>query len=286
MNAQTHSLSIFVILVVLSISLACGGAGKLVASPTGENFPPSSLPVAEQTVTGPSSPVPSALSNPPPTLPPSPTSPPPTIAPSQTEIPPTPASTDTAAPPLANIFDVESLLGLHTTQAVGSKKYNVIRADFPDVQRQFTEGLSSWTKLRLGWIDPSKIVMLYPGNTATIRLDPLASADSATMVIKIPISETTYYLIENRQPVESDVNLPSSGIMILFADDAVQECRHGQSPVKIVDANPSVPYFNDAAFDIGNNSAFTDIQNNLAVVLLRKQGLSYDVKITTPDQVK
>ena len=58
--------------------------------------------------------------------------------------------------------------------------------------------------------------------------DPLASEDAATQVIKKPVSDSTYYLVENRQPIDSDVNLPSSGVLIAFADDTGLECRHGR----------------------------------------------------------
>jgi M6 family metalloprotease-like protein len=147
-------------------------------------------------------------------------------------------------------------------------------------------GLSSWTKLRLDWIDPAKIALVQPGETATIKLDPLVNDDASTLVIKIPLTDNTYYLIENRQPIESDANLPSSGVLILHADDSVLECRHGEAPVKIMDANPSVPYLNDAAFDIGKNDTYIDTKNNIAIVLLQKDGSSYMIQITTPDQVK
>jgi M6 family metalloprotease-like protein len=146
-------------------------------------------------------------------------------------------------------------------------------------------GLSSWTKLRLGWIDPSKIAMVFPGATTTVKLDPLVSDEAETLVIKIPIGDYRYYLIENRQPVGSDANLPSSGVLILYADDTVLECRHGSAPVKIKDANPDVPYLNNAAFDIGKKDVYIDKENNLAIVLLQKEGDSYIIQITTPDQV-
>ena len=57
-----------------------------------------------------------------------------------------------------------------------------------------------------------------------------------------------------------DKNLPGSGVLILYADDTVAECLHGEAPVKIVDADPSVPYLEGAAFDIGegNRDTFTD----------------------------
>jgi M6 family metalloprotease-like protein len=146
-------------------------------------------------------------------------------------------------------------------------------------------GLSSWTKLRLGWIDPSQIALVYPGETATIRLDPLVSRDASTLVIRIPVGPNNYYLIENRQPVGPDVNLPSSGVLVSYADDSVLECRHGNAPVKLVDANPDTPYLNGAAFDIGGRDTFVDPGNNLAFILQRKDGLSYDIRVTTSDQV-
>ena len=99
-------------------------------------------------------------------------------------------------------------------------------------------GLSSWTKIRLVWIDPTKIALVNPGETTTVRLDPLSSDDAETLVIRIPLSDSAYYLIENRQPIESDVNLPSFGVLILYTDDSVNEGRHGNAPVKIMGANP------------------------------------------------
>jgi len=147
-------------------------------------------------------------------------------------------------------------------------------------------GLSSWTKLRLGWIDPARIALVQPGETATVTLDPLVVDGSGTLVIKIPLGDNKYYLVENRQPIESDANLPTSGVLIVYADDTVLECRQGQAPVKIIDANPDVPYLNAAAYDIGKKDTFIDPAHNLAIVLLEKVDSSYVIQVTTPDQVK
>ena len=162
--------------------------------------------------------------------------------------------------------------------------WDPLSSHFPSNRELPPTGLSSWTKLRLNWIDPTKIMLVNPGETTTVRLDPLASENGATLVVKIPLSDSTYYLVENRQPVSSDVNLPSSGVLILYADDRVDEGRHGKAPVKIMDANPQVPYLNDAAYDIGKNTVFTDNLNGVAIVLLKKDGLVYEILITTPDK--
>jgi M6 family metalloprotease-like protein len=142
-------------------------------------------------------------------------------------------------------------------------------------------GLSSWTKLRLGWIDAQKIALIKKGQTTTVNLGPLADGNSSKLVIKIPLTTTTYYLIENRQPVASDKNLPASGVLILYCNDAVEECRNGKAPVRIMDANPSVPYMNDAAYDIGKKTKYVDTQNNLAIILEKKDGLTYLIRVTT-----
>jgi len=165
--------------------------------------------------------------------------------------------------------------------------WDPLSSHFPYKKELPPTGLSSWTRLRLGWIDPSKIAMVNAGETAAFRLDPLEPADSATQVIKVRISDTLYYLIENRQPIELDQNLPTSGVLILFADDTVKECfPQGAAPVKIMDANPSIPALNDATFDIGKKQVYTDIKNNVAIILQKKVGQSYEIRITTPDKAK
>jgi M6 family metalloprotease-like protein len=161
-------------------------------------------------------------------------------------------------------------------------------------------GLSSWTKLRLNWIPSSprqardtKIAVVNPGETATVLLGPLADGTSETLVIKIPLSPTTYYLIENRQSLGLDENLPGSGVLILYADDAVDECVYfkdhpddPRAPVKIMDADPSIPQLEGAAFDIGEGKrdTFTDEEHNITIQLVEKVGSSYKVLITVAQE--
>jgi len=105
-------------------------------------------------------------------------------------------------------------------------------------------------------------------------------------VIRIPLSPTTYYLIENRQGIGLDENLPDSGVLILYADDTVAECLRGQAPVKIVDADPSVPQLEGAAFDIGEGkrNTFTDEEHNITIKLRGKTGYSYEILITAAQE--
>lgn len=140
-------------------------------------------------------------------------------------------------------------------------------------------GISSWTKLRLGWLPDDKIAVVRPGETREILLGPLEDGRSGTLAIRIPLSATTYYLVENRQPIGFDRVLPGSGVLIMRADDNVAECRHGRAPVKLMDADPSVPHLEGAAFDLGKRDRFTDTASGITIELLEKVGQSYRIRV-------
>jgi hypothetical protein len=143
-------------------------------------------------------------------------------------------------------------------------------------------GISSWTKLRLGWIAQEKIRIADPKQASEIVLGPLEDGSSETLVIKIPLTETTFYLIENRQPIGLfDPYLPGKGVLIMYADDTVKECRHGEAPLKLMNADPSVPYLKGAAFDLPGKAEFIDKRNNIAIRLIEKIGTSYKIRIST-----
>ena len=140
-------------------------------------------------------------------------------------------------------------------------------------------GLLAWTKLKLGWIDEDKVRTVKAGETADIVLDPLEVGSSEVLVIRLPVTKDTYYLIENRQPIGVDKNLPGHGVLITFADDRVHRALDGKTPAKLMNANPDIPDLNGAAFDIGENERFVDKKNGITIELLRKTGLSYEIRI-------
>jgi hypothetical protein len=100
------------------------------------------------------------------------------------------------------------------------------------------------------------------------------------MVVKIPLSETSYYLIENRQPIGFDKVLPGSGVLIMYADDTIAECRRGKAPVKLVNADPSVPHLKGAAFDVGKKDGFQDEHNKIKIRIKEKIGSAYKILIS------
>lgn len=141
-------------------------------------------------------------------------------------------------------------------------------------------GISSWTKLRLGWMPPDKVRVLDPDTPTEVLLGPLEDGGSETLAIRIPLTEKRYMLIENRQPIGVyDRVLPEHGVLIMKADDDVAECRFGKAPVKLVDANPDRKYLLGAAFSIPGRSKYIDLEHNIEIRLVEKTGLSYRVYV-------
>jgi M6 family metalloprotease-like protein len=140
-------------------------------------------------------------------------------------------------------------------------------------------GISSWTRLRLGWIDERRVKVVARGAIEDLVLAPLGDRGAGIQVVRIPLGETTYWLIENRQPMGFDANLPGSGVLILKADDSVAERRHGKSPVRLADADPSVPNLAGAAFGAQGKNHYLDEASGVRVEILEKAGNSFKVRI-------
>ena len=126
--------------------------------------------------------------------------------------------------------------------------------------------------MRLNWIPPGKVIDVPRGEDKTLVLGPLSEMRSQVLAVRAPIDATTWYLIENRQPTGPDRNLPSHGVLIYYCDDKISECRHGRSPVKLINANPAVPELRGAPFALGKKSTFQDEKSNVTVKLLQSVG--------------
>ncbi|MEW5722860.1 MAG: hypothetical protein AB1896_07115 [Thermodesulfobacteriota bacterium] len=144
---------------------------------------------------------------------------------------------------------------------------------------QAPPGLCAWSKLRLGWIEPGQVVEAPAGATRDISLGPLASAQSQVLAVKVPLTSSTYYLLENRQPAGVDQVLPAKGLLIYYCDDSIDECRHGRSPVKLIDADPSVPELKGAPFTLTGRPEYVDDRNSLRVRVLSEKGTLLQVRV-------
>jgi M6 family metalloprotease-like protein len=169
----------------------------------------------------------------------------------------------------------------------GSFQFYLINVGFFDPMschfyqlRQGPPGVCAWTKLRLGWIEPEKIIQVSRGTNKRVGLEPLSKGRSKVLAVRLPIDASTYYLIENRQPIGPDRNLPSHGILISYCDDRIAECRHGKSPIKVADADPSVPELKGAPFTLEGKNIYKDEKRDISIRLVAQRGDTYEVHVS------
>jgi len=141
-------------------------------------------------------------------------------------------------------------------------------------------GPCAWTKLRLGWIEPQKVLTVPRGKSSRVVLGPLGRETSEALVVKLPLDSATYYLVENRQPFGPDRNLPSHGVLISLCDDQVIECRRGQSPVKLMNANPSTPELRGAPFTLKGKKEFQDSKRRILVRVVGRKADACEIEVS------
>lgn len=147
-------------------------------------------------------------------------------------------------------------------------------------------GISSFTKIRLGWIKEHQVQIVKPGETSFAMLSPL-SGGGATLAVKIPLDDGTYYLVENRQQIGFDRILPDSGMLILKVHPQEDE---GFGTVKVMCAGDSRDFVHATyKLELNNRNLFVDNtglfrKNNIAVIPLWKEGDNLGVLVTTPEQ--
>jgi len=134
------------------------------------------------------------------------------------------------------------------------------------------QGMTSFTMIRLGWIDEQKIATVGAGEARRVLLSPLVNGEGKTLVVRLPIDERRYYLIENRQREGVDRHLPSEGILIMRVDETIAE---GRGPVRVVNAHPEVQYFGAAPFKSGET--FRDTEHGITVMVFGKHGYEYSL---------
>ena len=99
--------------------------------------------------------------------------------------------------------------------------------------------LSAWSKIQLGWI-PSSRIRTIAGTPDTQTVERTEDATSGYQAIKILTGTNIYFLLETRQKVGFDINLPSGapdhGLLITKIDETK---GNGRGIVRLVDANPN-----------------------------------------------
>ncbi len=148
--------------------------------------------------------------------------------------------------------------------------------------KESAPGISSFTRIRLGWISPDQVLLVRPGKERGAFLSPLAKGGKV-LGIKIPLPGGQYYLVENRASVGSDKVQPDSGVLILKVNPAAQE---GTGTARIMDADPGSPNLTRPTFrlDQEKRNLFLDKENNVSVVPLWEQGENRGAVVTTAEK--
>jgi hypothetical protein len=132
--------------------------------------------------------------------------------------------------------------------------------------------MTTWCKIKLGWINAAHIVStsqsaIQSGANETVFLDPQETLGQ-NLAIRIMLNNGTYFLIEDRQAIGYDTSIPASGILILFCDDSQPT---GYGPVKVMSAHPP-DLGADAVFNVGflAKDFYSDPTLNIGVKVLDK----------------
>jgi len=151
---------------------------------------------------------------------------------------------------------------------------------------------SAWSKIKLGWISNSSLLLVYPGNMTTVVLHNLEQPTAGIQAVKIPIAVNTdgtlsYYLVELRSklgqydqylPFPSDY--PGAGVLVYELNDSIAA---GHGNLVLVDAHPggdlSDAGFGPCASPCVSNNTFSDPSNFVKLIVTSTNSTTYTVVV-------
>ena len=151
---------------------------------------------------------------------------------------------------------------------------------------------SVWSKIQLGFVPSSRIIVVQPGQSANITVQNLETITTGIQGVKIPIAANqdgslTYYLLEMRAKVGTYDNYlpfpsdyPGAGVLIYKVNESIPA---GHGSVRMIDAHPGGD-LSDAPFGPCNapcvsNNTFSDQTNFVKVIVTTTTTTSYSVLV-------
>jgi M6 family metalloprotease-like protein len=123
--------------------------------------------------------------------------------------------------------------------------------------------LCAWSKMRpsVDWLPTANMETVNPGSIETHTVQPLENIPlgSDVFVIKVPITDNRYYMVEVRRLTGYDIWMPDEGVIIYL----VNEDRG--SPIDLMDSKTSTVTLNDAPWDVGES--FVDSANDINITV-------------------
>lgn len=132
--------------------------------------------------------------------------------------------------------------------------------------------LTSWSRIKLGWISEKDILIVEEKSRTRIVLKPLHES-MGVKTVKIPTDKPNeYYLIEAREKTGYDRYLPDRGVLILYVDENKES---GQGIVKVIPQPGKGLY--QATYSVG--STFRDELTHLVVRIDEEDAEGYVLTI-------
>jgi M6 family metalloprotease-like protein len=146
-----------------------------------------------------------------------------------------------------------------------------------ELPRREALGLTAWSKIRLGWIQPDQVAKIELGQHKNLIVDPIELPSQETLATRVPLPNGSYYLVEVRRSIGVDWFV-KPGILVTLCDDRIGT---GKGPVRVIDANPRPGGYSReyATFNLGTNQnpVFIDKENNLSIIVLQDLGSAFNV---------
>jgi len=121
-------------------------------------------------------------------------------------------------------------------------------------------------------MESNQIRTVDKGARLNVTLHPQEKAASL-LVLRVPIADRQYYLVEVRQRIGFDFALPTTGVLISHVD----ESYGGGGKVRVVDANPLTMTIDDSPFQVGQT--FSDAESQIAISILWTEDGDYQVYV-------
>ncbi|MHA1394673.1 MAG: M6 family metalloprotease domain-containing protein [Promethearchaeota archaeon] len=140
--------------------------------------------------------------------------------------------------------------------------------------------LMGWSRLYLGLINESKIKIFENNQLGLVTLDDLETSGSNYSLIKIPLDDSHYYLVEARFKYGYDSALPDEGVLITYVDETRDT---GYGIVVIQDSHSSTSDKNDGAYDhsaADEYGIFEDTINNIVIIVSEKGDGYYKIFVS------
>jgi M6 family metalloprotease-like protein len=134
----------------------------------------------------------------------------------------------------------------------------------------------AWDRIFLGWLSASRILNVTMQSKMNATVDPIELPSSGIQAILVRASTKDlkqYYLIEVRQQIGFDVELPSSGVLITYIDETKS------NPVKVIDAAQTTSSLDDAPFQVGQR--YLDSKNSIVISVTGAVESSFLVVVDT-----